>query len=71
MAYTAAYRKIENGYLGQILEWPEVVTEGENIEDCRNMLKDALLEMMLAYRQLGKEIPEWSTLFENIIIENE
>ena len=43
--------------MGQIVEWQEVVTEGKNLEECRLMLKDALLEMILAYKQQGKEIP--------------
>lgn len=55
--FTAKYRKIESGYMGQIVEWPEVVTEGETIEECREMLEDALREMMLAYIQLKREIP--------------
>jgi predicted RNase H-like HicB family nuclease len=55
--YTAKYTKIKTGYMGQVIEWPEVVTEGKNLEECREMLKDALNEMALAYKQLKKEIP--------------
>jgi predicted RNase H-like HicB family nuclease len=55
--YTARYTKISSGYMGQIVEWPEVVTEGENFEQCRELLKDALREIILAYQQLEKEIP--------------
>ena len=46
--YTAKYTKIDSGYMGQLVEWPEVVTEGKNLEDCRAMLRDALNEMVLA-----------------------
>jgi predicted RNase H-like HicB family nuclease len=53
--FTAKYRKIESGYMGQIVEWPEVITEGETIEECREMLEDVLKEMMLAFIQLKKE----------------
>jgi predicted RNase H-like HicB family nuclease len=67
--FTAKYRKIESGYMGQIVEWPEVVTEGETIEECREMLEDALREMMLAFIQLKKEIPEGRVLYEPIAIE--
>ncbi len=28
--YTAKYIKISSGYIGQLVEWPEVVTEGKN-----------------------------------------
>jgi len=49
--YTAKYTKIKSGYMGQLVEWPEVVTEGRTLEDCRAMLQDALWEMIVAYRQ--------------------
>ncbi len=55
--YTAKYTKITTGYMGQLVEWPEIVTEGRDIEDCRDMLRDALNEMILAYQHQGKEIP--------------
>ena len=55
--YTAKYTKISSGYMGQLIEWPEVVTEGIDIEDCRIMLRDALKEMISAYQQQRKEIP--------------
>ncbi|MFQ5901815.1 MAG: type II toxin-antitoxin system HicB family antitoxin [Thermodesulfobacteriota bacterium] len=52
--YTAKYTKIASGYMGQLIEWPEVVTEGKDIEICREMLRDALNEMILAYQQQNK-----------------
>jgi predicted RNase H-like HicB family nuclease len=55
--FTARYTKIHSGYLGQLIEWPEVVTEGKDLEDCRALLHDALQEMILAYRQQDKEFP--------------
>lgn len=55
--YTAKYTKISSGYMGQLVEWPEVITEGRTLEGCRQMLKNALCEMILAYRQQSKEIP--------------
>ena len=62
--FTAKYTKIPSGYLGQLIEWPEVVTEGKNLENCRAMLRDALQEMILAYQQQGKEIPLGNALIE-------
>ena len=55
--YTAIYTPIPSGYLGQLLDWPEVVTEGKTVEECQDMLSDALQEMVLAYKQLQKPIP--------------
>ena len=51
MTYTAKYTKIGSGYMGQLVEWPEVLTEGSTLEDCREMLQDALHEMVMAYHQ--------------------
>ena len=64
--YTAKYIKIDSGYMGQIVEWPEIVTEGKDLEDCRDMLRDALNEMILAYKDLGKEIPLGNALIEQL-----
>ena len=67
--YTAKYTKISFGYMGQLIEWPEVITEGKTLEDCREMLKDALHEMMLAYQQQGKEIPIGGAILEQVPVE--
>ena len=69
--YTAKYTKIASGYMGQLVEWPEVVTEGKDLEDCRSMLRDALNEMILAYNELGKEIPLGNALIEQLPVEVE
>ena len=67
--YTAKYTKIGSGYMGQLVEWSEVVTEGKTIEECREMLKDALQEMIMAYRQQGKEVPIGQCLLEQLPVE--
>jgi predicted RNase H-like HicB family nuclease len=67
--YTAKYTKIKSGYMGQLVEWPEVVTEGKDLEECRGLLRDALNEMVLAYSQLNKEIPLGNALIEQLPIE--
>ncbi len=67
--FTAKYTKIPSGYLGQLVEWPAVVTEGQDLEDCRAMLRDALQEMILAYRQQEKEILPGNALIEQLPVE--
>ena len=69
--YTAKYTKIDSGYMGQLVEWPEVVTEGKNLEECRAMLRDALNEMVVATKETGKEIPAGNALIEQLPIEVE
>ncbi len=55
--------------MGQLVEWPEVITEGKNLEECRAMLRDALNEMVLAYRQTGREMPIGNAIIEQLPIE--
>lgn len=64
--YTAKYNKIKAGCMGQLVEWPEVITEGKTLEECRSMLRDAAAEMILAYKQQKKEIPVGRALLEQI-----
>jgi predicted RNase H-like HicB family nuclease len=67
--YMVKYTEIPSGYMGQLVEWPEVVTEGETVAECRKYLADALREMIAAYRQLGKEVPTGYFLLEPLAVE--
>ena len=67
--YTAKYTKINSGYMGQLIEWPEVITEGKTLEECRKVLEDALKEMIIAYKQQNKEIPIGKVLLEQTPVE--
>jgi len=68
-SYTAKYTKISSGYMGQLVEWPEIITEGNTLDECRDMLKDALNEMILAYKQQGREMPLGGGLLEQVLVE--
>ncbi len=68
-SYTAKYTKISSGYMGQLVEWPEVISEGKTLEECREFLKDAIQEMILAYKQQGRETPLGGGLLEQIPVE--
>jgi len=67
--FTAKYTKIDSGYMGQLIEWPEVVTEGPTFEECRASLKDALVEMIRAYKQMDKELPVGGEIFEPLSVD--
>ena len=67
--YTAKYIKTPSGYMGQLVEWTEVVTEGETLDECREMLQDALQQMVLAYREQDKEMPAGGALIEQMPVE--
>jgi len=55
--------------MGQLVEWPEVITEGGDLDECREMLHDTLNEMILAYNQQCKEISVGNALFQQIAVE--
>ena len=65
--YTAKYTRINSGYMGQVVEWPEVITEGDSIEECSQLVRDALQEMVQAYRVQGKEIPLGANRLEQVV----
>jgi predicted RNase H-like HicB family nuclease len=67
--FTAKYTKIRSGYMGQLIEWPEVITEGKTLEECREMLEDALKEMIAAYRENDMETPVGGAIFGQIPVE--
>ena len=67
--YTARYERIPSGYLGQLVEWPAVVTEGATLEECRLMLEDAAREMAIAYNENGLSLPEPSEAISSILVE--
>ena len=67
--FTVTYTKIGSGYMGQINEWPEIISEGETIESCYQSVQDALQEMIAAYRQQNQEIPLGKSAIEQIPVE--
>lgn len=69
MKFTACYTKLEDGsYMGQLLEWTNVLTSGKDLEECEFMLKDAAHEMALAYYEDGDEIPQKELIVKPIDI---
>ena len=68
MKFTACYTKLEDCYMGQLLEWPNVITDGKTLEECREMLMDAAHEMAIAYHEDGEEIPQPTILVESLSI---
>ena len=55
--YAARYTQTTSGYMGQLVEWPELIAEGKTPEECWAMLQATLAETILTYRQQHKEIP--------------
>jgi predicted RNase H-like HicB family nuclease len=54
--------------MGQLLEWPEVISEGATLDECRAMVEDAAREMIAVYTEDRIPIPQGHSLFESITI---
>ena len=50
--YTIKYTKIDSGYMDQMVDWPEVITGGKNLELC---LKTHFMKWFLHTRILVKK----------------
>ena len=58
MRFTACYTKLDDGkYMGKLLEWRGAITEGDDLEDCRNLLQEVANELAEIYKDEGKKIP--------------
>ena len=68
ISFTVCYTCTETGYMGQLLEWPEVISEGASIEECRAMVADAAREMIAVYEEDGLPIPQGNVIFETISV---
>ncbi|MBQ3394860.1 MAG: type II toxin-antitoxin system HicB family antitoxin [Synergistaceae bacterium] len=54
--------------MGKLLEWPTVITEGDDLEDCRDLLVEAATEMAELYKDEGMNIPYPSIVVETVNI---
>jgi predicted RNase H-like HicB family nuclease len=58
LTLTAVFTPDENGWtMAQLAEWPAVVTCGPTVDEAREMLLDAVREMIASYRDEGREPP--------------
>jgi predicted RNase H-like HicB family nuclease len=68
-AFVAVYEKVSRGYMGRVLGFPGVISEGKTLDECRESLNDALHEMLLAYADEGETIPGCGLIFEPLLVE--
>ena len=70
LTLTAVFTPDENGWImAQLAEWPAVVTCARSVEEAREMLLDAAREMILSYRDEGREPPIGGGHAESITID--
>jgi predicted RNase H-like HicB family nuclease len=59
LEYRAAYYQIEEGwYMGVVLDFPGVVTQGRTLTAARRMLRSALEDMADWYMEDGQPFPK-------------
>jgi len=63
--FTAVFEKVNDGFVAYIEEMPGVNTQGDNLEEARSNLMEAL-EMVISVR---REIAEENLNGKNVIIE--
>jgi len=55
--YKAAYKFLEDGVHGEVLDFPGVITCGKDLDDARILLAGALVDMAETNIQLGESLP--------------
>ena len=65
--YTVVYQAIEDGWImATVPELPGAVTQGRNLEEAREMIKEAVALLLQSYREhVAKDAPGtaiWETL---------
>ena len=52
LGFTVIYTPIEDGwYMAQVLELPEAISQGETLEEAREMIRDAVRELLEIRRE--------------------
>ncbi len=67
--FLAVYQRVSRGYMGRVVGFPGVISEGRTLDECRDSLQDALHEMVLAYRDAGEPLPMGEPLIEPLVVE--
>jgi predicted RNase H-like HicB family nuclease len=55
MSFTAVFQKVPQGYIGFVEELPGANTQGDTLEEARENLREAVMMVMEANRQLAEE----------------
>ncbi len=58
LTYKAMYKFLDDGVHGEILDFPGVITWGENLEEARRLLASALTDMAETNLMLGEPLPK-------------
>lgn len=57
LSYKAAYKSVEGGVQGEVLDFPGVITCGAGLEEARRLLASALADMAEMSLENGESLP--------------
>jgi predicted RNase H-like HicB family nuclease len=57
LTYKAMYKFLDQGVHGEVLDFPGVITFGENLEEARRLLASALVDMAETSLLQGEALP--------------
>ena len=57
LSYKAAYKHVEGGVHGEVLDFPGVITCGAGLEEARRLLASALADMAEMSLESGEPLP--------------
>ena len=57
LTYKAMYKFLEDGVHGEVLDFPGAITCGRDLDDARNLLAGALVDMAETNLLLGESLP--------------
>jgi predicted RNase H-like HicB family nuclease len=55
--YKAGYKFVDGGVHGQVVDFPEAITCGRDLDEARRMLASALIDVAETRLVLGKSLP--------------
>jgi len=57
LTYKAMYKELDAGIHAEVLDFPGVITCGQNLEEARRLLADALVDMAETHWLAGEPLP--------------
>jgi predicted RNase H-like HicB family nuclease len=65
LTYKAMYKFLETGVHGEVLDFPGVITCGKDLEETRQLLSSALVDMAETNLGLGESLPTPNSTLSN------
>ncbi len=68
--YTVVYQTIEDGWImATVPELPGAVTQGENIEEAREMIREAITLLVQSYRENARKDASGNAMWETLRVD--